>query len=290
LSDALDLMSNMAHAYYSYDDDTREITIRRNAKWIMKMPRDENMIMAMVDAMRGANMRNLIVNWHDKTLLFEGNYQTEREAKQLVAAVAEKKHIVAWDIDIYRVYPKTDNPIVWMDIIPALGESNVKMSVPGVVGRLLVTGPEINTRTLQTFLASQSNVVLVSQGSFAVPSGWQGRFDVGQCSREDRLETDLILGAMGKFGNFGGINKIDSEIVLSTTAGQLSKFSAPSSLGDNYVIIGIPTHAFVSTPETLISPFAELVVFISPRLIEITDGTDADSKLSGDDLRQYLSE
>lgn len=291
LADAVELIAKMARAYYSYDGDTKELHVKRRAKWLMKMPKDQNVIMALIDAMRGADMRNLLVNWEDNTMVLEGNYQTEKEFRQIVADLGAQKYIIAWDIDVYRVYPRTDNPIIWMNMLPAFGESNVKMSIPGVVGRLLVASPEINTKTLQKFLAQQGNVVLVSQGTFSIPNGWQSRFDVGQCSREDRLETNLIVGATGKYGDYAGMKKLDAKIALRTRAGEIASFSVPSTLGDNYVIIGIPTHSFVETPETLISPFAELVVFMSPRIINIVrPGQAAFAPMSGDRLRDYLGE
>ncbi len=293
LSDAVELMSKMGRVYYSYDADNGEIHLRHRAKWLLKMPQNESIIMALLDAMHGANVRNLLVDWQDKTLVFEGNYQTEREVAKIVADVASKKYMIAWDIDVYRVYPRTDNPIVWMNLLPAFGEKNIKMSIAGVVGRALVVGPEINTKTLQEFLAQQANVVLISQGQFVIPNGWQSRFDIGQCSKEERLETDLIIGATGKYGDFGGRDKIDAKIVLRTSNGELSSFNIPSSVGDNYVIVGIPTHSFVTTPETLISPFAELVVFMSPRVISIVEPdkipNDAETPLAGDALREFLS-
>jgi hypothetical protein len=290
LSDTVELIAKMGRAYYSYDDAAREIHLSHRAKWLMKMPRDENIIMALLDAMHGADLRNLLVDWQDKTVTFEGNYQTEREVAKIVADVGSKKYMVAWDIDVYRVYPRTDNPIIWMNMFPAFGDKNVKMSIPGVVGRALVTSPEINTKTLQEFLNQQGNVVLISQGTFVIPNGWQSRFDIGQCGKEERLETDLTIGATGRYGDYAGRNKIDSKIVLHTSAGELTSFKIPSSLGDNYVIIGIPTHSFVTEPETLISPFAELVVFMSPRVISIAPALDASAPLSGDDLRRYLEE
>ncbi len=294
LGDAVELMSKMGRAYYSYDADAGEIHLTHRAKWLIKMPHDQSIIMALIDAMRGADVRNLLVDWNDKTLVFEGNYQTEREVSRIIADVASKKYMLAWDIDVYRVYPRTDNPIVWMNMLPAFGENNIKMSIPGVVGRALVVSPEINTKTLQEFLSQQANVVLISQGQFVIPNGWQSRFDIGQCSKEERLETDLIIGATGKYGDFGGRNKIDAKIVLRTSNGELSSFNIPSSVGDNYVIIGIPTHSFVTTPETLISPFAELVVFMSPRIISIVDAATAPAgemtPLVGDALREFLSE
>lgn len=293
LTDTVELMSKIGHVYYSYDAKNSEIHLNHNAKWMIKMPKNESIIMALLDAMHGADVRNLLVNWQDKTLVFEGNYQTEKEVAKIISDISSKKYMIAWDMDVYRVYPKTDNPIIWMNLLPAFGENNIKMSIPGVVGRALVVGPEINTKTLQEFLAQQSNVVLISQGTFVIPNGWQSRFDIGQCSREDRLETDLIVGATGKYGDYGGKDKIDAKIVLRTSNGELSSFNIPSSIGDNYVIIGIPTHSFVTTPETLISPFAELVVFMSPRIISIVNPEDIKTtetgELVGDALREFLN-
>jgi len=290
LADSVDFIAKMGRAYYSYDAQTAEIHLKHRAKWMIKMPKDEAIIMALLDAMHGADMRNLLVNWQDKTVIFEGDNQTERDVSRIIADMGTKKHIIAWDMDVYRVYPKTNNPIIWMNMLPAFGKNNVKMSIPGVVGRALVVGPEINTKTLQEFLSQQSNVVLISQGTFSIPNGWQSRFDIGQCSKEDRLETDLIVGATGKYGDMGGYKKIDAKIVLTTSNGELTSFNIPSSIGDNYVIIGIPTHSFVTTPETLISPFAELVVFMSPRLVSIVDEKDNNVPLVGDDLREFLNE
>ena len=294
LSDAVELMTKMGRVYYSYDENTGELHLTHRGKWLIKMPQDETIIMAMLDAMHGADMRNLLVDWQDKTVVFEGNYQTEREVAKIIADIAGKKYMLAWDIDVYRVYPRTDNPIVWMNLLPAFGEKNIKMSIPGVVGRALVVGPEINTKTLQEFMAQQANVVLVSQGTFAIPNGWQSRFDIGQCGKEERLETDLVIGATGTYGDYAGRKKIDAKIVMRTSAGELSSFNIPSTVGDNYVIVGIPTHSFVTTPETLVSPFAELVVFMSPRVISIVDGPvghdDNAETLVGDALRDFLND
>lgn len=290
LTDAVELMAKLGRVYYSYDAEFGEIHLTANGKWMIKMPKDETIIMALLDAMRGADVRNLLVNWQDKTVVFEGNYQTEREVSKIISDVASKKYVLAWDMDVYRVYPKTDNPIIWMNMLPAFGENNIRMSIPGVVGRALVVSPEINTKTLQEFIASQANMVLVSQGTFAMPNGWQTRFDIGQCGKEDRLETDLIVGATGSYGNYGGYKKIDAKIVLSTSNGELTSFKIPSNVGDNYVIVGIPTHAFVTTPETLVSPFAELVVFMSPRLISIVDASKPGKNLTGDELRDFLNQ
>ena len=103
LSDAVELMVKMGHVYYSYDEIDSEIKLTHRGKWLINLPKNENIIMALLDAMHGANLRNLLVNWDDKTVVFEGDYQTEREVAKIIADVASKKHMIAWDIDIYRV-------------------------------------------------------------------------------------------------------------------------------------------------------------------------------------------
>lgn len=290
LADSVELITRLGRMYYSYDAKLGEIKLYNRGKWLIKMPRDDTIVMALLDAMHGADVRNLLVDWADNTVIFEGNYQTEREVEKIISDISSKKYVMAWDMDVYRVYPRTDNPIVWMNLLPAFGEKNIKMSIPGVVGRALVVGPEINTKTLQEFLSTQANLVLVSQGRFVVPDGWQSRFDIGQCSKEERLETDLIVGASATYGDYGGRNKIDAKIVLRTSNGELSSFTIPSTVGDNYIIVGIPTHSFVTTPETLISPFAELVVFMSPRIVSIVNPADIpdEPQLIGDALRDFL--
>jgi hypothetical protein len=262
-----------------------------NAKWLIKMPKDEMFVMALIDALHGAELSNMIINWEDKTLTFDGNYQTEKEVRNVISDITSRNFLIAYDMDVYRVYPRTENPIVWMNMLTAFGDKNIQMSIPGVMGRALVVSPEINTKTLQEFMGQQSNVVLISEGSFVIPNGWSSRFDIGQCTKEERLETDLIVGARGKYGDYAGKNKIDSKIVLRTHQGEVANFAIPTNMGDNMVIIGIPTHTFVQDPETTISPFAELVIFISPKIISIIPSDDADAApLSGKALREYLEE
>jgi len=291
LSETVELLARMVRSYYRFDADANELHLTPYARWMVHMPQDETMVLAMIDALHGVELRNMLVNWRDKTLTFEGNHQTEREVRSVINDIGSRNFLIAYDMDVYRVYPRTENPIVWMNMLTAFGRRNVRMSIPGVIGRTLVVSPEINTRTLQEFLAQQGNVVLISQGSFVIPNGWSSRFDIGQCTKEERLETDLIVGARGRYGDFGGFQKVDSKIVLRTREGEIANFDVPVTLGDNMVIIGIPTHTFVQDPETTISPFAELVVFISPRVISIVEKELGGHRpLSGDELRRFLGE
>ena len=182
-----------------------------------------------------------------------------------------ENYLIAYDIDVFRVYPKQlDGNIKWMNILEAFNAGSVKLSQKGLIGRALVVSSNFNRDSLNEFLSPQANTILVSSGTFITPDRWQGRFDIGRCGREVRLETDLNILNQAKFiPNDKYVGKLDNTIVLRTSNGDIAKYSVPSRLGDNILIIGIPTQYFVETKETIIPPNAELVVLISPRIIKI---------------------
>ena len=147
---------------------------------------------------------------------------------------------------------------------------SVKLSQKGIIGRALVVSSNFNRDSLNEFLLPQANTILVSSGTFITPDRWQGRFDIGRCGREVRLETDLnILNETKFIPNDKYVGKLDNTLVLRTSNGDIAKYTVPSRLGDNILIIGIPTQYFVETKETIIPPNAELVVLLSPRIIKI---------------------
>ena len=78
------------------------------------------------------------------------------------------------------------------------------------------------------------------------------------------------------------------QIAHNTTNGELASFNQ-QLLGITMLLWNTPV--FV-TDETLINPFAELVIFMSPRIISIVEPDNADdaTELSGDKLREYLDE
>lgn len=271
LSDVIDFIANTANVYYNYDAKIKRLTIKRNAKWNLHVPGPDEITLAVLDSLRGSGITNLVVDWQEKTIIFKGGKLTEEKIRSLINELNEEKTLVAFDMDVYRIYPYKKDGINWMELLKAFRKDSVKVSVRGIIGRLLVTDPNINTKTLKTFLKPRSNYVLISRGTFILPNRWQGRFDIGQCSREERLETDIQIMAEPNYTTEKGINKITTDIILRVTNGDIATYPTPFRIGNNILIIGIPTHYFVDTKETTIPANAELAVFISPRLINITE-------------------
>ena len=271
LTKVIDLITSLGNVYYSYDNRIKRITLRKYAKWNLHVPLSSDVVLAMEDALRGADIDDIVVDWEDKVIIFQGDFVVEDKVRNIINKFAIENYLLAFDIDVYRVYPRAlDNSIVWMNILEAFNTGSIKLSQKGVIGRALVVSSNFNRDSLYEFLKPQANTVLVSSGTFITPDRWQGRFDIGRCGREVRLETDLNILAQAQFyPNDKNVGKIDSTIVLRTSNGDIAKYTVPSRLGDNILIIGIPTQYFVEGKETIIPPNAELVVLISPRIIKI---------------------
>ena len=225
----------------------------------------------MEDALRGSDIDDIVIDWEDKVIIFQGDVVTEEKVRKIINKFSIENYLIAYDVDVLRIYPKKlDDNIKWMNILEAFNSGTVKLSQKGVIGRALVVSGNFNRTSLDEFLKQQANTVLVSSGTYIIPDRWQGRFDIGRCGRETRLETDLkILNETKFIPSEKYVGKLDNTIVLRTSMGDIAKYTFPSRIGDNVLIIGIPTQYFVETKETIIPPNAELVVLMSPRIIKI---------------------
>ncbi|MDR1477018.1 MAG: hypothetical protein LBI17_02725 [Rickettsiales bacterium] len=271
LAKVVDLISSMGNVYYSYDDRMKRLTLRRYAKWNLHVPLSDDVILAMEDALRGADIDDIVVDWEDRVLIFQGDVVTEEKVRYIVGKFAIENYLVVSDIDVYRVYPNAGGSIPWENIISAFNRGSVKLSQKGIIGRAIVVGPNFNADSLKEFLAPHSGVVLVSSGKFVTPDRWQGRFDIGRCGREVKIETDLSVLTESRFTpkDDRQVGRLDTTLVLRTGQGDISKYTVPSRLGDNLLVIGIPTQYFVEGATAPVPPNAELVVLISPRIIKI---------------------
>jgi hypothetical protein len=271
LSNVVDLIVAAADVYYSYDDRTRTITLRRHAKWNLHVPLSDEVLLAAEDALKGSDVDDIVIDWEDRVLIFQGDIITEGKVRDIINKFAREKYLMAYDIDVYRVRPKEPGGAVeWMAIVDAFNRRSVRLSKSGIIGRLFVVGSNFNRSSLAEFFKSRADVELISTGRFAIPERWQGRFDIGQCSREPRLETDLQVLSEARFTpQTKSVGKLDTTIVLKTREGQIAQYSVPSRLGDNFLIVGIPTQYFAAGDSTPIAPNSELVVLLSPRIINI---------------------
>ncbi len=273
----LDMLSELSQVYYTYDKKTKTIYLSRDSKFELSVPLSEDAILAVLDAMYGMGIDGIVVDWEDKVLRFKGNKNTEKTVKKLIKEMGEEKTLIAYDINVYRVYPKGNESLKWMDLLKAFKAGTVKSENPGTIGKLLVVENNLSPRTLKEFVLERADMQLISTGSFIVPNRWQGRFDIGSCARKANLEQNMFVMAQAKYEpNVWKKDHLDSKFYMKAKDGDITSFDVSARLGENYLIIGIPTHYFVEEYSTPINPNTELVMFVSPRIINIVDMRNAD--------------
>jgi hypothetical protein len=259
----------MSNIYYSYDNRAKKLTLQRWANWSLQVPNVKDIVLATEDAMRGIDLDDIVIDWGDNIITFSGDIVIEQAARDTISRLIIEDIFVAFDMDIYRVEP-FGKDINWMDMLSAFNQGSVKLSQKGIIGRGLVVADNISRTSVNNFLSPRGQVTLISSGTFITPERWQGRFDIGRCSRDPYIETVLSVLTQTRFDpKEDGIGKLANTIVLRTERQDIASYSLPSRLGENLLIIGIPTQYFAAKDRTDVSPKSELVVLISPRIIRI---------------------
>ena len=147
------------------------------------------------------------------------------------------------------------------DLLKEFKFGSIATAQTGVIGRILTVTNDISREQLQRFVSKYGVVQDISEGHFVVPTRWFSRFDVGRCGKLDNMEYPLsVLAKAGLEKN----NRIYSEITLDTTDGEITKFKIRNKLGENFLIIGLPSEIFGPAKEG-----TETIVFIVPRLVRM---------------------
>lgn len=276
LSQVMDVIAETAGLYYVYDSQFKRLELRRDARFQLRVPMPKPIVLAVLDALRGAGVRDIVIDWEDRLLTFDGDHAIEDEVRELIAAFSDSAVLVAYDIDIYRAYPTTRNgQLDWQRLRAAFGPDAVKVSVAGTRGQMLVTSPNLNGKTLRRFLRNQAAFTHISEGTVMVPNRWRSRFDVGRCGVDHLIERRLNLLFSAELRD----QRLNSELTISNMEGEISRYDIRSRLGEHFLLIGFPTRAVGEDAPV----GAETVFLFSPRVVEIVGTGDRTARLAGGD-------
>ncbi len=259
LSDVVKMITDAAEIYYSYNAETKTLTIGRKTNFTLYTPKSRPIILALLDVLRGSGITNVTTDWADYSLTFDGDYELQKKIQKLLTYFEDNPVLIAYDVSIFKIYPNHKDDIEWQDMLKSFEFGTIKTAKTGVIGRVLTTSNDININTLQSFLGSKADVVQVSEGKFVVPNLWMARFDIGKCAKNDLPEKQLSLLAKS---SLMPQNRIFSDITLEGTDGQITQFNIRSKLGENFLIIGIPNEILGVSGKK-----SETIVFIVPRII-----------------------
>lgn len=261
LKDVLDNITKSADLFYRYDAKTNSIILSRRGSFTLYFPHSRTLMLGFLDVLRGAGITDMITNWRDYSVIFETDVDTVNKINSLIADFEANPTMIMYDVSVFRVIANEPCGVVWKDLLKDFDFGTIATAQTGVIGRLLTVTNDISREQLQQFVKKYGSVQDISEGHFVVPTRWFSRFDVGRCGKVDNMEYPLSVLARAELEKN---DRIYSEITLDTTDGEITKFKVRNKLGENFLIIGLPSEIFGPAKEG-----TETIVFIVPRLVRL---------------------
>ena len=262
LGEVVEMIANAADVYYTYNDKQKVLFVSREVSWNLYVPDKREVIIAVLDSLRGSGMHDLMVNWEENVISFKGDKAVKDKVEQLVRLFDTEPSLIVFDVQVLRVKPYgASKEIVWQELVDIFGADKIKFMLKGVLGRALVTGYEINPKSLRNFLNARGSVTQVSEGMFIAANKWRARFDVGRCGYMSMPEAQLSIMAQTELY---GERRMNTAVTLDSDQGEITAFNAKSRLGDNIVLIGIPSSSFSDSLNGY-----ETIVILTPHVIRL---------------------
>jgi hypothetical protein len=179
----------------------------------------------------------------------------------LISDFENNPTMIMYDVSVFRVIAKEPCGVVWKDLLKDFPFGSIATAQTGVIGRVLTVTNDISFNQLKNFVSKYGSIQDISEGRFVVPTRWFSRFDIGRCGKVEEMEYPLSLLAKAELEKN---KRILSEITLDTTDGEITRFKIRNQLGENFLIIGLPSEIFGPATEG-----TETIVFIVPRLVRL---------------------
>ncbi|MBR6411801.1 MAG: hypothetical protein IKS41_01400 [Alphaproteobacteria bacterium] len=235
LTDVVNELTASGGIFYRYDAIRKELYLSRKARFELQLPDNRMVMLALLDALRGAGIHDARPDWKNSTILITLTQAEKKTVEELLAYILEDGYLLLADTRVYGARPKT--PMVnWQKIVRRFGAGRVYSANNGLVGKILSIGNQIPEQEFIKTVGTEFAIMPVSQGVAIVPNGWKMRFNVGQCSVGDKFPSLSILVNT----QIRTPEKVETNITLDTKKGELSSFNAIAAIDNELMVVGVP--------------------------------------------------
>lgn len=258
LSAVVEELTRSGDTFYKYDAERKEMYLARKGRFELQLPNNRMVMLAMLDALRGAGLKEITPDWKKNTILLTLTPDEKATVESLVNYIVNDSYLLLADTQVYRLAPKTLDAS-WQKTVELFGIGRIYSATNGLMGKALITGHHQKTQNLLSSLDNDFIITPISQGVAIVPNGWKMRFDVGRCAYPNESSSlSVLLNA-----HIRSTDKVETYVTLDTRAGEVSTFNIIGALDNEIVIIGIPSLKPTTTDNN------ELLVTLKLRLIRL---------------------
>lgn len=258
LSAVIGELTRAGDTFYKYDAERKELYLARKGRFELQLPDNRMVMLAMLDALRGAGLKEMTPDWKKNTILLTLTQNDKATVESLIDYIVNDSYLLLADTQVYRLTPKTSEAN-WQKTVDTFGAGKIYSATNGLMGKALITGHHTKTQGLLSTLGHDFTVTPISQGVAIVPNGWKMRFDVGRCAfPHESSSLSVLLNA-----RIRSTDTVETDVTLDTRAGEVSTFNTIGALDNELVILGIPS-LNPTTPDG-----SELLVTLKLRLIRL---------------------
>jgi len=257
LTDVVDELAKSGEIFYRYDATKKELYLSRRGRFELQLPESRMVMLAMLDALRGAGISDVRPDWKNNTILMSLTQKEKETAEELLQYIQKDGYLLLADTQVFAVRPRTPSAN-WQQVVRRYGAGRVYSANNGLSGKVLSMGNQVPAQHFLKALGTEFNIAPISQGVAIVPNGWKMRFNVGQCAPSSTPLTALSVLMSTRIKS---PEKVETNITLETKGGELGSFNSIAGIDNELVIIGVPAPG---------SSKEELLITVKLRLIRLT--------------------
>lgn len=221
--------------FYAYESDTQTLKLFKQGHFEIYVPQNKNVMLAVIDAIRGAGIEEITPDWQSSTLLLTATRDEIEKVKKVLRYFQKGNPILVMQARIFHLNPKFKD-ITWRTVLNQMGINRVRSSDRGISGQL-ITLRHSNPRKLLQSMDGLYDVTPLAQGVVVIPDQWKARFDIGKCTSDLNLSSGLSVLFSA---NVLPKEQILTTLTLDSLAGEVSSYRSITQLDDELVLMGLP--------------------------------------------------
>ena len=235
LTNVIDELSAAGDIFYRYDANKKELYLSRKGRFELKVPNDRMVMLAVLDALRGAGITDIRANWKENTILISVTQKGKETVEELLSYIQNDGYLLLADIQVFSATPNSEDTN-WQTVIRQFGAEQIYSANNGLSGKVLTMGNQIPTQKFLETAKTAFDITPLSQGVAIVPNNWKMRFNIGQCSSDNNL-TDLSVLLNARVLES---EKIETNVTLDSRKGEISSFNTIAFVDNELLMLGVP--------------------------------------------------
>ena len=236
LAGAVQQLTEKAGVFYQYYDNTKTLSLSRRTTMAIQLPRDKSVLLAMLDAFRGSEIKRLDVDWDKYQIRMNVSAPEFEKAQALVAQIKRDAYLLVAETKMYYIESLTDGTHLHYSL-STLGMNKLATITSSGVGQSIVLNDTTPVDEFMNRMRRVARLKLLAQGVAIVPNGWNMRFNLGECAVSPLPYPHFSMLMRTRIHNQ---DEIQTQVTLLSSAGELATFPLKTSLNQEVALVGIP--------------------------------------------------